>query len=110
MEQPQIRLTRDDIEAGAATLEHLLNPKFTDDDPDAQRRRIVLEVVKAMNARRGGDPAGTIRRCEYRNGTCAVAVRVCGVDGALYWKITHPSGDVDESDGPLSNSWRLVTP
>jgi hypothetical protein len=99
--RPQMRLTEDDVTAGVSAL-FLFGPK---DIKNAER--IVFEIVKAINAQRGGDPLGTIRRCDYGNGTSAVAVRVCGEDGAHFWKVTHPSGKVDELDGDLAN-WKLV--
>jgi hypothetical protein len=102
-DRPQMRLSEADLKAGVEALE-LFGPHGI-----TNTERIVFEVVKAINAQRGGDPAGTIRRCDYHNGTAAVAVRVCGEDGAHYWKVTHPSGATDELDGDLAN-WDLVVP
>lgn len=102
MDRPQVHLTDADVKAGVEALELFGPPKIQ------HAKRLVFEIVKAINAQRGGDPAGTIRRCDYGNGTSAVAVRVCGEDGAHYWKVTDPSGDTDDLDGPLADGWRLV--
>jgi hypothetical protein len=100
-DRAQIRLSDADITAAVEALQLLLPKQFK------SAEYAVLHVVKAINSKRGGDPQGTVRYCYYHNGTCAVAVRVVGEDGAHFWKVTHPDGKTDEIDSDLHN-WTRV--
>lgn len=90
-DKPQLRLDDSDLDAGAAALREQL--------PDVKHAvTVVFNVVAAINEARGGEPIGTVRHCE--NGSVAVRIRT---DAGIYcWKMVHPNGNVNETDGPLN--------
>lgn len=104
MSRPQLRLTDDDIAAGVQALKAAF-PKYGAVQILDHADRVVAEVVAAINEQRGGDPLGTVRRS--RHGAYAIRVRETG--GVYCWRLVHPNGDTDTTDGDLSpEAWVLV--